>query len=131
MNKSIEDIYKELFATYEMDVRPKTKKVKEGTVIDEDKSVKWNREEVKRLNDAYVEETRSLRRKRNEKEAKVRAELVEAVNAELEKKVSEETVKKMIANVDEQESSEGAINHSIAMEDLIDLVNSVIKDVTK
>lgn len=131
MNKSIEDIYKELFATYEMDVRPKTKKVKEGTVIDEDKSVKWNREEVKRLNDAYVEETRSLRRKRNEKEAKVREELVKAVNAELEKNVSEETVKKMIASVDEQESGEGVTNHSIAMEDLIDLVNSVIKDVTE
>lgn len=129
--KSIEEIYKELFATYGMDVRPKTKKVKEGTVIDEDKSVKWNREEVKRLNDAYVEEARSLRRKRNEKEAKVREELVEAVNAELEKSVSEETVKKMIANVDEQESGEGAITHSIAMEDLIDLVNSVIKDVTE
>ena len=129
--KSIEEIYKELFATYDMDVRPKTKKVKEGTVIDEDKSVKWNREEVKRLNDAYVEEARSLRRKRNEKEAKVREELVKAVNAELDKKVSEETVKKMIANVDEQESGEGAINQSIAMEDLIDLVNSVIKDVTE
>ena len=79
MNKSIEDIYKELFATYEMDVRPKTKKVKEGTVIDEDKSVKWNREEVKRLNDAYVEEAREALK--IDWNAKIRDEIDEYIDS--------------------------------------------------
>ena len=129
--KSIEEIYKELFQVYEMDVRPKTKRVKDGTVIDEDKSVKWNREEVKRLQEEYVAEIKSLRKKRNDKETEVKNELIAAVKEEVDKELSEETIVEMIEMVDEQESGEGAINHSIAMEDLIDLVNMVIKDIMK
>lgn len=114
-----------------MDVRPKTKRVKDGTVIDEDKSVKWNREEVKRLQEEYVAEIKSLRKKRNDKETEVKNELIAAVKEEVDKELSEETIVEMIEMVDEQESGEGAINHSIAMEDLIDLVNMVIKDIMK
>lgn len=40
-------------------------KVKTGTVIDEDKSVRWNREEVERLKTAREEEIKRLNRKKN------------------------------------------------------------------
>lgn len=40
-------------------------KVKTGTVIDEDKSVRWNREEVERLKTAREEEVKRLNRKKN------------------------------------------------------------------
>ena len=36
-----------------MPVYPQEDLIKEGTVIDENKSVRWNREEVARLRDAY------------------------------------------------------------------------------
>lgn len=39
----------------------------EGDVIDEEKSVRWNREEVQRQRMAYLEEAKRLRRLRNEK----------------------------------------------------------------
>lgn len=41
-------------------------KVKEGTVIDEEKSVRWNREEVQRLICAREEEVKRLNREKNE-----------------------------------------------------------------
>ena len=44
---------------------PKTKKHKVGDVIDENQSVRWNREEVQRLIDSRVEEVKLLHRQKN------------------------------------------------------------------
>ena len=41
-------------------------KVKEGHIFDEDKSVKWNRQEVERVNNEYQEEVKRLNDIRNE-----------------------------------------------------------------
>lgn len=41
------------------------RKVKVGDVIDEEKSVRWNREEVERLRLAYDEEVKRLNREKN------------------------------------------------------------------
>lgn len=41
------------------------RKVKIGDVIDEEKSVRWNREEVERLKTAYDEEVKRLNRAKN------------------------------------------------------------------
>ena len=41
------------------------RKVKTGDVIDEEKSVRWNREEVERLKIAYDEEVKRLNRNKN------------------------------------------------------------------
>lgn len=46
--------------------KPKSYKYKAGTVLDEDKSVKWNREEVERLNKIYDDEVKELNRQKNE-----------------------------------------------------------------
>ena len=41
-------------------------KVKEGHIFDEDKSVKWNRQEVERVNNEYQEEVNRLENVRGE-----------------------------------------------------------------
>lgn len=45
--------------------RPKSPKYKIGHVINEDKSVKWNREEVERLNKKHKDEVKELNRQKN------------------------------------------------------------------
>ena len=45
---------------------PKTKIYRVGDVIDEDKSVKWNREEVQRLKDLRFEEVKLLNKQKQE-----------------------------------------------------------------
>lgn len=44
--------------------RPPYPKIKEGTIFDEEKSVRWNREEVIRRNAARDEEVKSLNREK-------------------------------------------------------------------
>lgn len=46
--------------------KPSCKKYKEGTVFDEEKSVRWNKEEVKKRNDFYQEQLNNLNRIKNE-----------------------------------------------------------------
>ena len=60
----IEQAYKK---ACEMSCRPDASfvKVKTGDVIDEEKSVRWNREEVERLQNAYSEEVKRLNREKN------------------------------------------------------------------
>ena len=65
---------------------------REGEVIDEDKSVKWNREEVKRLNDAYSSECERLRREYNEIESLVTNAIIKDLREEYELSDAECTI---------------------------------------
>lgn len=62
-----EDAEKEYNRICIMPTRPSSdfRKVKDGDIIDEDMSVKWNREEVKKLQEEYRAETLRLRREQN------------------------------------------------------------------
>ena len=56
-----EEAKEELKKAWNLPEIPSFKKLKIGTIIDEDKSVKWNREEVERINKEYDEEVTRLR----------------------------------------------------------------------
>ena len=60
-----EDIRTKLLEWDEFSCKPNTPKYKEGHIFDEDKSVKWNRKEVKRLNDCHNEEAKILSTTKN------------------------------------------------------------------
>ena len=49
----------------EFSCKPKERKYKIGEVIDEDKSVRWNREEVERRNKLHEEEVKRLNTEKN------------------------------------------------------------------
>lgn len=50
----------------DMSCRPSIiKKLKEGTIIDEEQSVRWNREEVQRRNEEYEKEVKQLNALKN------------------------------------------------------------------
>lgn len=57
--------------------------VRDGDVIDEEKSVRWNREEVIRLRAAYGEEVKRLNRERNAAIAKVTNRAIRMIAEEL------------------------------------------------
>lgn len=46
--------------------KPKNKKCKPGTIFDEEKSVRWNREEVERRNKLHEDEVKELNTKKNQ-----------------------------------------------------------------
>lgn len=64
------------------------RKVREGDVIDEEKSVRWNREEVQRLKAEYEAEVKRLNTAKNEAVNDVFARAVKLIASDME--VSEE-----------------------------------------
>ena len=62
---TIEELYDMAKEYYKFSCKPKFCKYKDSTVFDEDKSVKWNREEVERLNKLHDDEVKSLNTQKN------------------------------------------------------------------
>ena len=66
VNMTIEALYNMAEQYTKFSCKPKSNKYKIGSVLDEDKSVKWNREEVERLNKIHDDEVKELNRHKNE-----------------------------------------------------------------
>lgn len=63
---TIEALYNMAEQYTKFSCKPKSNKYKIGSVLDEDKSVKWNREEIERLNKIHDDEIKELNRQKNE-----------------------------------------------------------------
>ena len=120
------DIMIEFKEMNSMSCRPSKKKLKEGTVIDMDKSVRWNIEEVDRHNEGVDLEVKTLNTKKN----KWRDSLIQEV---LEKIVDEVTSIKNTsqANFLYQYTMNNFGDMSIEytfdkMQELVDLFNDVL-----
>lgn len=120
------DIMIEFKEMNSMSCRPSKKKLKEGTVIDMDKSVRWNIEEVDRHNEEVDLEVKTLNTKKN----KWRDSLIQEV---LEKIVDEVTSIKSTsqANFLYQYTMNNFDDMSIEytfdkMQELVDLFNDVL-----
>ena len=96
-------------------------KVKTGDVIDEDKSVRWNREEVERLKEVYAEEVKRLNRKKNGAITDATMRAVRLISQEAE--VSEEKARILWDFVYEKYHAYGEMFQHI--DEYIDLVNQM------
>ena len=106
-------------------VRPKF--LSEGTVIDEEKSVRWNREEVERRNKVMRERVEGNRRERREKERQQNEDIIRAYAND--SGLTEEQVGKIYSYAYTQYHSSG-INEVInRLNELIYLVIDVVIDV--
>lgn len=99
--------------------KPSYKKYKEGTIFDEEKSVRWNREEVDRKNNLRQEEIKRLNREKNQMYEKLVNLIYQYIIQET--KVSKERAAKIYNYLYEEYHSYGlteCINH---LDDLLDL----------
>lgn len=62
----LQDILLERNAINNRQTQPTLKKYKTGDIIDEEKSVRWNKEEVERLKKDYIDECNRLSKEKNE-----------------------------------------------------------------
>ena len=65
-----------LDSAYMMSTKPSRKLLKEGTIIDESKSVKWNREQVIAENHKYYDEVKHLKDIQNKKAVEVEDKII-------------------------------------------------------
>lgn len=111
-----------LFATADaLPYRSDMKKYKKGHIFDENKSVKWNAEEVDRRNEAYEEEIR--KEAFREAERKLRNFLYEEYSTS---KLSPYQIDKIYNYVYEEYHSYGLSEVFIHMDDLVELINEII-----
>ena len=119
------DIKHDLEVMANMSCKPSWKKPKTDDVIDEDKSVKWNREEVIRLQNAYEDEVKKLNTAKNKRRDDIYKELYKVIRYEI----------KGITINDAQQIFQYAYNewHSYGynevfnkLDELIDLIGSII-----
>ena len=87
--KTWEEAWADLDAAYKMSCRSTRKKFPKGYVFDEDKSVRWNAEEVEQNNKASQEETSELQRNRSVAINSATSEIVKLIVHEFDDKINE------------------------------------------
>lgn len=107
-----------------MPSRPSYPKLAEGTVIDEEKSVRWNREEVERRNALREQEIIDLRNARNSVQANLEEEIVHKFAKEYD--VPFESVKKIYDYAFLQDHAYGIRDVINTAENLIELFKYII-----
>ena len=93
--RALMEIGKDLDKVYSMPCKPDWKRPKEGDIFDEDKSVKWNREEVLRRQDAYAKEVLKLNKEKNHARDSLCTELYEAIKNEMSDKITLDDAKRI------------------------------------
>lgn len=74
--RDLRDVLVDWQKMVDMPCKPNWRGPKEGTIFDEDKSVKWNKEEVIRLREKYDTEVRELNTKKIKKEIILRKKFI-------------------------------------------------------
>ena len=87
--KSWEEAWANLYNDYELPRNASDKKYLYGYVFDENKSVKWNNEQVDKHNAALVERSSELQRKRDTAITEATNEIVKLIVYEFDDKINE------------------------------------------
>lgn len=115
----IERLYEMASEYTEFSCKPKNPKYKVGTIFDEDKSVRWNREEIERLNGIHTEEVKELNRKKNLLLANVEDAIEKYIIEET--KVSKKRAEKIYRYLYEEYHSYGIRECICHLDDLLEI----------
>lgn len=122
------DVVAKFFDYYNMSCKPDFKRMKQGTIIDEDKSVRWNKEQVLKNNEDYDKEVARLNTLKN----KARDEANECALLYIQNKVGNNCSKDKalsILNFAYEYSHANGINEiGICLEDLIKLARTLMAE---
>ena len=111
-----------------MSCRPTFSKMKVGTIIDEDKSVKWNRETVEENNRRYADEVARLNTLKNKARDDVYADIYAKIQDEIPG-ISLDAAKKIFEYAYDKGHSNGFYEIRYELIELIELIQFVIKGV--
>lgn len=124
--RELDDIRRDLEAMYKMPCKPDFSKPKTGDIIDEDQSVRWNREEIIKRQAAYDEEVKRLNTLKNKRRDELHKELYKAIQYEV-KGISEEVAEKIYSHAWEDSHAYGLKAVFNDLNDLMELANDIIK----
>lgn len=119
------DIRKDLEEMANMPCKPNFKKPRIGDIIDEDKTVRWNREEVERLQKLYEDKVKKLNMEKNKRRDSLYEELYKTIKNEVGN-ITIEDAKVIFNYAYEQGHSYGYNEVFSHLDDIMDLVSSIV-----
>jgi hypothetical protein len=121
--RSYDEIKEDFIVMSHMSCKPTMSKPRPNDVIDEDMSVRWNREEVERRIKAYDEEVAKLNKEKNSFRDKLIKEVYETIKKDI-KGISTNDAKRIWEYAYATEDDWVSIFATI--EDLVEIVDSIV-----
>ena len=128
--KTIEQLKAEYAKMSEMSCKPDFERPRNGEVLDEDQSVRWNREQVEKQQKAYDEEVMRLNIKKNKARGAFYDDVKEYIKTNV-KGISETAANEVFEYVYSLYSDESIDNMLRAMEDITGLISACVQSVFK
>lgn len=122
------EAWADLDAAYMMSCKPTGKKFPKGYVFDENKSVKWNAEEVIRNNEAVQKEVSELQRNRSAAINSAVSEIVKLIVCEFDYKINEKQAYIIWNLAYEKGHSYGCSEIEIHLKELIETFKAFIAE---
>ena len=121
---TIHGLQKEFEQLNAMSCRPDFRKLPKGYITDEDKSVKWNREQIEKNNAAYDAKVIELNQKKNA----AREDLYERIYKEIqdELKCTRKTASLIWHHAYEEGHSNGAYGVYTKLEEMMDIIGDIM-----
>ena len=124
--RPIHEIMAEAKEMAAMSCKPQGRKLPQNHIIDETKSVIWNRKQVAAHNETYLNAVKDLNRKKNEWRDKLVAEIAEYISAQTDGKVTPAGAKLIWGYAYSESHSYGIESVFNTMNELVELFNSAL-----
>jgi len=124
--RDLEELEAEMHRMASMSCKPAGTRPKIGDVIDENQTVKWNREEVERRRAEYDQRAKDLNTKKNQWRDSLEKELYERIVLELEGKVTTKGAARIFSEAYEYGHSAGVSEVFIFLRRFMELFSDVL-----
>lgn len=123
--RNLDEIRKDLEDMEKMSCKPTAIRPKTGTFIDEEKSVRWNKEEVVRQQETYDAEVKRLNQEKNKRRDSLYSELYKVIKSEV-KGISIGDAKSIFGRAYEEGHSYGYAQVFSELDDLMSFVSDIV-----
>lgn len=124
--RSLEELESEMHRMASMSCKPAGTRPRIGDVIDENQTVKWNREEVERRRAEYDQRVKDLNTRKNQWRDSLEKELYERMVLDLDGKITTKGAAKIFAEAYEEGHSAGVSEVFIYLRRFMELFDEVL-----
>ena len=127
--KEWEEIQDDFYRMNQMSCKPSLKKVPNGYISNEDRSVKWNREQVEKNHKEYQAEVTKLNTEKNKERDVVYQDIYVRIRLEVGTNISDKTTRTVFDHAYDTVNGGGFNQIKRELEDLIELLKLMLKDI--
>lgn len=127
--KDWEDIQDTFYKMNQMSCKPSLKKVPNDYITDENRSVKWNREQVEKNHKEYHNEVARLNTAKNKARDDVYQDIYVRIRHDIGVNISDKTARAIFDNAYDRANRGGFNDIRIELENLIEVLKLILEDI--